>query len=514
MRLKLAAKLVIISFICSLFTGLLYLTMNIGNLTNVYLGFFIEQYFNIAQDLRPVIVDSLKTGKTFNTLEGIDQICKKIKDSHQEMLYCVIIDNTGKVLYKHNKDFILPEDKLTSAIIRSQKNIVINTKFLNQPIIDFSFPLFDPVNNKKSGSIRIGTFPNIFTELIIKSFVNGIGASVISVIFFVLLIFLIVRATFLKRIKILLYGIHQFGQGDLEYRVRLKSQDEIGDIARSFNTMATNIRELFDERKRALIEFKAINKQLTETDNALWGEMQLARKIQTVLIPEKLKIPGFDISAVMIPAEMIGGDYYDIIQNGDYIWIVIGDVSGHGLASGLIMMMAQTAIHTVLDQNPGITPNELLSTINTTLIKNIKKLGDSKYMTITVIACMDNTQFIYSGLHLPMLIYRAAHKQVDIIDTHGIWIGLLPDISLINKNAVFTLSPGDILMLYTDGLIEARDNNNNLFSLENLTACFLEKCASPVDDIRDFILQKLHSYKTDDDVSILIIKKLNSESGV
>ncbi|HUJ75728.1 MAG TPA: LacI family transcriptional regulator, partial [bacterium] len=98
--------------------------------------------------------------------------------------------------------------------------------------------------------------------------------------------------------------------------------------------------------------------ELKGARDALWGEMELAKRIQTALLPQRRGVlRGFEVAVSMIPAREVGGDYYDIIEtgNGDR-WIAIGDVAGHGVDSGLIMMMAQASIMTAIKGTPRIGP--------------------------------------------------------------------------------------------------------------------------------------------------------------
>jgi serine phosphatase RsbU (regulator of sigma subunit) len=148
--------------------------------------------------------------------------------------------------------------------------------------------------------------------------------------------------------------------------------------------LEVKVEERTAELKSAIEALTATNVMLTETRNALWGEMELAKKLQTVLLPKGPAIPGYHITAHMKPAAEVGGDYYDIINEEGRDWLVIGDVSGHGVPAGLIMMMAQTAIRTAIRMNPDLPPSRLLSVINGILTGNIKRLDENRYMTITV----------------------------------------------------------------------------------------------------------------------------------
>src|SRR5262249_39256965 len=105
--------------------------------------------------------------------------------------------------------------------------------------------------------------------------------------------------------------------------------------------------------------------ELKKARDALWSEMELAKRIQTALLPKRQNTRGFNIAVSMHPAQEVGGDYYDIIETeAGSRWIAIGDVAGHGVDSGLIMMMAQTSIMTVIKGNPQVKPAEVLKTVN------------------------------------------------------------------------------------------------------------------------------------------------------
>ncbi|MCP4610030.1 MAG: response regulator, partial [Planctomycetes bacterium] len=125
---------------------------------------------------------------------------------------------------------------------------------------------------------------------------------------------------------------------------RVKTHLQLLDINRN---LERKVRDRTEEINKQKEEISTQRDQIVKARDALWGEMELAKKIQTVLLPEEPKISGYKIAAHMEPADEVGGDYYDVINFEGKDWLVIGDVSGHGVPSGLVMMMVQTAIHTV-----------------------------------------------------------------------------------------------------------------------------------------------------------------------
>jgi serine phosphatase RsbU (regulator of sigma subunit)/ligand-binding sensor domain-containing protein len=249
------------------------------------------------------------------------------------------------------------------------------------------------------------------------------------------------------------------------------------------------------------------NEQLIKTKDALWGEMEIAKKIQTVLLPKKPQIPGYDLAVYMNPADEVGGDYYDVIEAKGRYWLVIGDVSGHGVPAGLIMMMAQTSIHSLIGNIPQASPEAILASVNRVIYQNIDKLNESKYMTITILVGEPNGDFLFSGLHQDILVFRDKQKKVEAIETRGMWLGMVKEIDQLMKADRLTLQTNDIILLYTDGLTEAVDEKGNMFSEQRLADLLLKYGHEAADKIKHVLIANLRSYQCADDVTFMIIKK-------
>jgi len=304
------------------------------------------------------------------------------------------------------------------------------------------------------------------------------------------------------------------------------SGDEISLFAVNFELMADQLKKSFskieyqgkkieeyanhleDKVQERTSELNSAMEELRAARDALWGEMALAKKIQTVLLPNDPKMHGYDISASLTPADEVGGDYYDVITVNGKDWLVIGDVSGHGVPAGLIMMMVQTAIHTVLSKNPNMPTFELLAIVNAAITENIKRLGESKYMTMTVFAAIDNGEFSFAGLHQDILIYRSASKTVETIETSGMWIGIEDDITTMLPEEKFKLECGDVLVLYTDGVTEAIGQNSDMYGDENLVSSIKKFGNLSAEEIHGAIINELKDYIKLDDLTVMVIKRL------
>jgi serine phosphatase RsbU (regulator of sigma subunit) len=249
--------------------------------------------------------------------------------------------------------------------------------------------------------------------------------------------------------------------------------------------------------------------ELRKARDALWGEMKLAKKIQTSLLPENGRLGEYQIAAVMRPADEVGGDYYDFFETdtGEK-WVTIGDVSGHGVDSGLIMMMTQTSIFSILNRTAGYTPSKMLSSINSVIRKNILRLDMKRYMTLIALKLGDNKVTV-AGKHQDIVIMRC-RGDVEIIPTSGTWIGIADDIGSVMKNHEIKISKGDMILLYTDGASEAADINGEMFGDERIIKSFKEKNSLPINEIIQNMLNEINSFQTkqEDDITIMIIKKI------
>jgi serine phosphatase RsbU (regulator of sigma subunit) len=300
--------------------------------------------------------------------------------------------------------------------------------------------------------------------------------------------------------------LFSFGLADKLNRLK----EELLDL----NTNLENkVNERTEELQSANEELTSMNNEIIKTRDALWGEMELAKKIQTVLLPNKPSITGYEIAGFMEAANEVGGDYYDVINEAEMDWIVIGDVSGHGVPAGLIMMMVQTAIHISVKQQPNAAPSDLLTAINTTITKNIQQMGEDKYMTLTVLAAHQEGKFIFSGLHQDIFLYRAATGEVEEIETHGVWIGVVDNINGMVENHNLTLQKGDSMLLYTDGITEAwlKDNESAtktvMFGDEQLLQLFKDSGSKSPNEIISYITKKLDNYIASDDMTLLVVKR-------
>ena len=204
-------------------------------------------------------------------------------------------------------------------------------------------------------------------------------------------------------------------------------------------------------------------------------QLELARRIQTGVLPALTPLPGFEVAGAMLPASHVGGDFYDIVrldegQDDPRFWILIGDVSGHGLDAGLVMLMAQAAAQAALRARADLTPRQLVSQVNRVLYENIRlRMKHKGFMTFLALHHQGDGRFRAAGGHLPVFLVGPGGRA-ETVEAVGPWCGIRPDIAGQLQEVELLLGPGDTLCLVTDGIIEARSPAGELFGEERLLA--------------------------------------------
>jgi serine phosphatase RsbU (regulator of sigma subunit) len=260
-------------------------------------------------------------------------------------------------------------------------------------------------------------------------------------------------------------------------------------------------------------ELEAAVTKLNKTTAELWSEIDLARKIQTTLLPAEPRVHGYDVAALMHPASDVGGDYYDVFRAGDADWVLIGDVSGHGVSAGLIMMMVQTAVRAlVLNHSAApLSPARVLAMVNAAVYGNLEKIGRGQFMTVTALSIRDGV-VTHAGRHQDILVHRASTGEIQPIATSGIWLGLMPNVEALSRDETFKLDRGDTMLLFTDGITESRPLSvgDEMLGVEGLAALFRRAVeAKPSCNARTLltrIVELAAGYRTDDDVTLLALR--------
>ncbi len=301
-----------------------------------------------------------------------------------------------------------------------------------------------------------------------------------------------------RSVHVLRDAANRVAQGSTNVRVDLQTKDELAALGHAFNDMTSEI----TRAREALREQTRMSRDL-----------EIAASIQSALLPPLLAHPELEFAGRMQPAQEVGGDFYDVLcdDRSRALWITIGDVSGHGVPAGLVMLMTQSAFAAYFRANPLARPDEVIRGVNDLLNEQIGvRLRDDKYVTGLLLQHSGAGRFVYAGAHEWPLVWRKANAKCDVLEAPGPWLGIKRDLEDIPVSSL-SLARGDLLCLYSDGLIEARDASGELFDMDRLAAA-LERAAlrhESLQTIADDVLQAVadHAHEREDDWTLLLIRR-------
>ncbi|MCY3869198.1 MAG: SpoIIE family protein phosphatase [Gemmatimonadetes bacterium] len=227
---------------------------------------------------------------------------------------------------------------------------------------------------------------------------------------------------------------------------------------------------------------------------ALQNELRVAHEMQQSILPKVFpNKPGYQLFGNMEPAREVGGDFFDIINlENDCVGLAIADVSDKGVPAALFMMSSRTLMKGAAIGRS--SPAEVLSEVN-----NLLQEDNDAAMFVTVFYAEYNpgsgVLSYANGGHNPPIVVHADGSSTVLPQTNGIALGIMPDIKY-EQNSV-TLSPGDALVLYTDGVTEAMNAQNEEFEMERLCAVLSEHCSCDVREINQAVFQAVQGFAGD-----------------
>jgi serine phosphatase RsbU (regulator of sigma subunit) len=237
-------------------------------------------------------------------------------------------------------------------------------------------------------------------------------------------------------------------------------------------------------------------------------EMEIAASIQRSLLPDQPpQIPGVELAGRCLPAANVGGDYYDFLTDDTgRLSLLIADVSGHSVGSALMMAMARSILRR--EMSLGKSPAAVLADTNTAMLADLTNA--SLFITVFCARYDPATRELTfaNGGHNPPLLWRAAEKQIAELDSDGMIVGILNNVQYEERTV--TLGPGDVLVLYTDGVIEARSPEGEQLGEDRLQALLTEYNALPphalAEQVYEAVNQHMQGTAQQDDITLLVLK--------
>lgn len=290
----------------------------------------------------------------------------------------------------------------------------------------------------------------------------------------------------------------KLGKGDFKVRVKTKGRDEVGVLAETFNHMAKDLEAATDAR----VYQERVKK-----------ELELASQIQQELLPkEKLTLDHIDVAGGVIPASEVGGDAFDYIEmeNGMRLFY-LGDVTGHGVPAGIISSIANAMLY-------GLRGEKEIKSVVAKLNEVVRaKTTNNVFMTMAMTFWDEKKREVHyvNAGHPSILYYDAKQKKVTEVKQQGMALGFIDNLSDMVKPQILKLGKGDVIVMYSDGVPEAKsrkgeaygmmrlkrivqDAGNDLYTAEGIKNAVLS-------DVVDYIGSKEH----DDDITVVVLKGLD-----
>jgi phosphoserine phosphatase RsbU/P len=296
-------------------------------------------------------------------------------------------------------------------------------------------------------------------------------------------------------------GTERVRQGDFTHKITITSEDQLGELAGSFNSMTASIEDLLRQA--------AEKKRLEE-------ELRIAHEIQMSLLPQgPLSMPGLTVTALCVPAREVGGDYYDFLPLDDHrLGVLIADVSGKGTSAALYMAELKGLVLSLGEIHA--SPRSLLIAANRLIAKH---LDARSFITVAygIIDLRARTMTYARAGHTPLIYVPGAgadSRRARILVPEGMVLGLKLDngemFERLLEEETIRLHPGDLYLFFTDGISEAMNVHDDCFGEQRLGALVETHCNLPSDQLRERMLREIAAFVGEapqhDDMTMILVK--------
>jgi sigma-B regulation protein RsbU (phosphoserine phosphatase) len=329
----------------------------------------------------------------------------------------------------------------------------------------------------------------------------AIGALFLIIQFMALIAGLALAKSITGSVHQLFAGTERVRQGDFTHKIAVKTDDQLGELSVSFNSMTASIEDLLVQA--------AEKKRLEE-------ELRIAHEIQMSLLPQgPLYMPGLSVTALCVPAREVGGDYYDFLPLDDHrVGVLIADVSGKGTSAALYMaelkglMLSLSEIHS--------SPRELLIAANRIIAHHLDARSFIT-MTYAVVDLRKRIMTYARAGHTPLIYVPGAGigaRDVRILTPDGMVVGLKLDngemFARLLQEETIALRPGDLYLFFTDGISEAMNAHDDCFGESRLGELVQAHAHLPSAELRERVLREIAAFVGDapqhDDMTMILLK--------
>jgi serine phosphatase RsbU (regulator of sigma subunit) len=252
--------------------------------------------------------------------------------------------------------------------------------------------------------------------------------------------------------------------------------------------------EILFARLRALLRVKNYQDQLRRINQQIMRDLQIARRVQQALVPAgAFRGPRAEVRSAYIPSEALSGDFYDYFMQDDLLYLFVADVSGHGLPAAILVSLLKSYIH--LEADPSSSLAEVMTRLNDFLFTVSLP---TQYATAQLFRVDARGNVVFANAaHPPFLLYRRSCGKTSLIEEPSNLLGAMP--SMAYEERSLSVSPGDTLFVYTDGLTDRRNSSGDFYAIERIAILLEDSRDAAVDTIYDRIYADISGFDATDD---------------
>ncbi len=353
-------------------------------------------------------------------------------------------------------------------------------------ILNLSHPV--KFGDRILGEAHVGVSIDFIEHIIAQETQFIIILSLLVIIIFDLIFAVLLLFRFSRPVSKLVYATRELAKGNFQYKVKLTSNDELGELADSINSMGPKLNDQYHMRQG----------------------LELAEQVQKNLLPgANPQIKGLDIAGKNIFCDETGGDYYDFLDlpGRQGITVIVGDVTDHGLQSAFLMATARALLRQRAAMSGDIA--DIIKDVNLQLNRDVRKTG--MFMTLFYAEIDEEAKsigYVRAG-HDPAIVYDVAKDAFhELAGAGGPLLGGFEN--SVYEKATNEISPGQILVIYTDGLWEAHNAEDEMFGKERVRSIIRSHSDKSSETIVEALIGEVKQFRgsvvQEDDITLVVIK--------
>ncbi len=446
---------------------------------------------SVAKNLSNNIADAMLTEDELTSMRLLTDAA-----ANKGVKYAEVVDEAGKIkacddMEKMGSKYLEPQN--ASEIEAGENRIIIYTDEKLGRMLDFSSPVVAK-GKLKLGTAHVGISYSVVEDVLNRAFINVLVISIIAIALGIIGAFAM-GIGIASPINVLAKGAKTIGAGNLDFKIKVKSNNELGALAGVFNMMTHDLKKA---------------QEVMVKQQRLERELEVAKEIQLSLIPKDIAaIEGYDVSAYYSPAKEVSGDYYDVmpLDNGKF-GFVVGDVSGKGVPAALIMTMARSILHAEADSF--YESHVTLQRLNQKLFPDMR---EGMFITVFYAVLDPESGRIDMASAGHNDTYVEGNGEIVSHNPKGFPIGTDPGprFDKVIKNDKFTIEKGQVLVAFTDGITEAMNREKQEYGDDRFVAIIKASSGKSAAELVDAVVKDVSAFAggadQSDDISILVIKR-------